>query len=169
MSPPPFLWPYALIFWSVYAWALVPEMRIIRRARDESKRTGSQDAGSVRVMMGVMSTVMVLAFPLAFVERWSFPESQHRLLFAAGITLMVLGSLLRRYCWTTLGEYFTGDVQVRAGQPVIRTGPYHLERHTSYTRGTLINGGGGLALCSWLCLTLPTVSALAPSVYLVTM
>jgi len=165
MSPPPFLWPYALIFWSVYAWALVPEMRIIRRARDESKRTGSQDAGSVRVMMGVMSTVMVLAFPLAFVERWSFPESQHRLLFAAGITLMVLGSLLRRYCWTTLGEYFTGDVQVRAGQPVIRTGPYRLVRHPSYTGGTLMQAGVGLALCSWASLVLLTVTAIATYLY----
>jgi protein-S-isoprenylcysteine O-methyltransferase Ste14 len=165
MTPPPFLWPYALVFWTVYAWALVPEMRIIRRAREESKRSGSQDAGSVRVMMGVMSAAMVLAFPLAFVERWSFPESLHPVLFSAGIMLMILGSLLRRYCWTTLGEYFTGDVQVRSGQPVIRTGPYRLVRHPSYTGGTVMQVGVGLALCSWASLVLLTVTAIVTYVY----
>lgn len=165
MRSPPFIWPYALIFWTVYAWALVPEMRIIRRAREESKRAGSQDAGSVRVMMGVMSTVMVLAFPLAFVEGWAFPKSLHPVLFAAGILLMVFGSVLRRYCWTTLGEYFTGDIQVRAGQPVIRTGPYRLVRHPSYTGGTLMQAGVGLALCNWASLVLLTVTAIVTYVY----
>ncbi|MDQ3674330.1 MAG: isoprenylcysteine carboxylmethyltransferase family protein [Gemmatimonadota bacterium] len=165
MRPPPFIWPYALLFWTVYAWGLIPELRIIRRAREESKRAGSKDAGSVRVMMGVMSAVMVLAFPLAFVERWAFPESLQRVLFAAGILLMVLGSLLRRYCWTTLGDYFTGDVQVRAGQPVIRTGPYRLVRHPSYTGGTLMQAGVGLALCNWASLVLLTVTAIVTYVY----
>jgi protein-S-isoprenylcysteine O-methyltransferase Ste14 len=73
----------------------------------------------------------------------------------------VLGSLLRRYCWRTLGEYFTGDVQARAGQPVIRTGPYSLVRHPSYSGGILMHIGIGLALCSWLSLAVLTVTAIA--------
>lgn len=165
MRPPPFVWPYALVFWSVYVWALVPEMRIIRRAREESKNAGSKDAGSVRLMMAAMSTVMVLAFPVAFVDQWSFPELRHRVLFAAGILLMVFGSVLRRYCWKTLGEYFTGDVQVRSGQPVIRTGPYRLVRHPSYTGGILMHAGVGLALCSWAGFGLLTVIAIVTYIY----
>ncbi len=82
-----------------------------------------------------------------------------------GILVVVLGSLLRRYCWRTLGVYFTGDVQAQAGQPVIRTGPYQLVRHPSYTGGMLMNVGVGLALCSPLSLTLLTVTALATYVY----
>jgi protein-S-isoprenylcysteine O-methyltransferase Ste14 len=165
MIPPPFVWPYALLFWAVYVWAMVPEARIIRRAQKVSKDAGSKDRGSVKVMTAAMSTALVLAFPLAFFDPWPFPESIHAEIFAAGILLVVLGSLLRRYCWRTLGEYFTGDVQVRAGQPVIRTGPYQLVRHPSYTGGMLMNIGVGLALCSWLSLILLAATALVTYIY----
>lgn len=165
MRPPPFLWPYALIFWVVYVWALFPELKIIGRVRTESNNSASQDAGSVRVMTTAMSLALVLAFPLAFVDRWSFPVQRHRVLFAAGMVLLVLGSLLRRYCWKTLGQYFTGDVQVSVEQPVIRTGPYRLIRHPSYTGGILMNAGIGLALCSWASLGLLTVTAILTYAY----
>jgi protein-S-isoprenylcysteine O-methyltransferase Ste14 len=165
MIPPPFVWPYALVFWAVYVWAMVPEVRIIRRARIESRQSGSKDRGSVKVMTAAMSTALVLAFPLAFVDAWAFSQSRHSEIFALGILVIVLGSLLRRYCWRTLGEYFTGDVQARAGQPVIRTGPYKLVRHPSYTGGILMNVGVGLALCSWLSVALLTVTALGTYVY----
>jgi protein-S-isoprenylcysteine O-methyltransferase Ste14 len=165
MIPPPFAWPYALVFWAVYVWAMVPEARIIRRARKTSQEAGSKDRGSVKVMTAAMSTALVIAFPLAFVDRWAFSESRETEVFAFGILLMVLGSLLRRYCWRTLGEYFTGDVQARADQPVIRSGPYRLVRHPSYTGGMLMNIGVGLALANWLSLLLLTVTAVATYVY----
>ena len=165
MIPPPFVRPYALVFWAVYVWAMVPEIRIIRRARKASRDAGSKDRGSVQVMTAAMSTALVLAFPLAFFDPWPFPESIHPESFAAGMLLVVLGSLLRRYCWRTLGEYFTGDVQARAGQPVIRSGPYRLVRHPSYTGGLMMNAGVGLALCSLLSVTLLTVTALLTYIY----
>ena len=74
---------------------------------------------------------------------------------------MVLGSLIRRSCWRTLGEYFTGDIQARKGQPVIRTGPYRLVRHPSYMGGILVHIGIGLALCNWLSLAVLTFTAVA--------
>ena len=166
MQPPPFLWPYAPIFWVVYVWALFPELKILRRARTESDSSSSkEDAGSLKVMTTAMSLALVLAFPLAFVDRWSFPIQRHRVLFAAGIVLVVLGSLLRRYCWKTLGQYFTGAVQVKVGQPVIRAGPYRLVRHPSYTGGILMNTGIGLALCNWASLGLLTVTAILTYAY----
>jgi protein-S-isoprenylcysteine O-methyltransferase Ste14 len=161
MTPPPFVWPYALIFWAVYIWAFVPEMRILRRARTAARDVDSPDRGSVRVMMAGMSLALVLAFPLAFLEQSSFPAARHREFFVAGLLLLTLGSLLRRYCWRTLGEYFTGDIQARAGQPVIRSGPYRLVRHPSYSAGILMHLGIGLALCSWLSLGVLTVTAIA--------
>lgn len=75
--------------------------------------------------------------------------------------MMLLGSLLRRYCWRTLGEYFTGDVQARAGQPVIRTGPYRMVRHPSYTGGMMMFIGIGLALGNWFSVALLTVATIA--------
>ena len=165
MTPPAFAWPYAIVFWGVYVWAMVPEFRIIRRARPASLQAGSQDRGSVRVMTAATSAALLLAMPLAFVERGSFRHSSHPEFFAAGILLVVLGSMLRRYCWRTLGGYFTGDVQAQAGQPVIRTGPYRFVRHPSYTGGMLMYAGIGLALCSWLSLGLLVLTAGATYAY----
>jgi protein-S-isoprenylcysteine O-methyltransferase Ste14 len=44
-----------------------------------------------------------------------------------------------------LGEYFTGDVRAREGQPVITTGAYRFVRHPSYTAGLIMFAGIGLA------------------------
>ena len=52
---------------------------------------------------------------------------------------------------------FTGDVRARPGQPVIRTGPYRLVRHPSYTAGMMMYIGIGLALGSWFSFTLLTI------------
>src|SRR5579871_4039046 len=38
----------------------------------------------------------------------------------------------------TLGRYFTFDVAVRAGQPVVQSGPYRFVRHPAYS-GTLLS------------------------------
>jgi protein-S-isoprenylcysteine O-methyltransferase Ste14 len=87
------------------------------------------------------------------------------LLYAVGVASIFLGSLLRRYCWRTLGEYFTGDVRARADQPVIRTGPYRLVRHPSYTAGMMMNIGIGLALGSWASFALLTIATIATYLY----
>ncbi len=94
-----------------------------------------------------------LAFPAAFtVSSWSkFALLNHRMgWFALGLVILLAGSMLRRYCFRTLGRYFTGNVMVQAGQPVIEDGPYRLVRHPSYTGGMLMYLGTGLALTNWL-------------------
>lgn len=164
MTPPPFAWPYAPVFWAVYLWAFLPELGILRRAGERARAAESKDL-SVRVMAIGMSAALVLAFPLAFLGRWSFPPERHSQVFIAGVLLIVAGSLIRRWCWRTLGEYFTGDVQARAGQPVIRTGPYDLVRHPSYTGGMLMYLGIGLALCNWLSLAVLALTGIATYTY----
>ena len=88
-------------------------------------------------------------------QRWQLP------LFVVGVMLIVLGSLLRRYCWRTLGEYFTGDVKARPDQPVITSGPYRWVRHPSYTAGMMMFIGIGLALGSWFSFALLTIATIA--------
>jgi protein-S-isoprenylcysteine O-methyltransferase Ste14 len=48
-----------------------------------------------------------------------------------------------------LGASFTGDVRATPGQAVVTRGAYALLRHPSYTAGTLMNTGIGIALGSW--------------------
>lgn len=161
MRPLPFVWPYALVFWAVYVWAFLPEWRIVQGGREGAKHADSKDSGSINVLLGGMWVALLIAYPLAFVKVWSFPKSWQVPFFVAGVLMIFLGSVLRRYCWRTLGEYFTGDVRARQDQPVISSGPYRLVRHPSYTAGMMMFIGMGLALGSWLSLALLTIATVA--------
>jgi protein-S-isoprenylcysteine O-methyltransferase len=161
MRPLPFVWPHTLVFWAVYIWAFLPEWKVVQGGVEGAKRADSRDSGSLRVLLGGMWIALFLAFPLSFVRAWSFPRSVQLSLFAVGVALILLGSLLRRYCWRTLGQYFTGDVRARPDQPVIRAGPYRLVRHPSYTAGMMMFIGIGLALGSWFSFALLTIVTIA--------
>jgi len=60
------------------------------------------------------------------------------------LTLMLVGLLVRSWAVETLGRYFTWNVDVQDDQPLVRSGPYALVRHPSYTG----------ALLTWFCSTL---------------
>ena len=158
MRPLPFVWPYALVFWAVDIWAFLPEMKIVRKGLEGGKRADSRDSGSMKVLLAGMGVATVIAYPIAFVKAWSFPDSWQLPLFVVGVLLIFLGSMLRRYCWRTLGEYFTGDVSVKPDQPIISSGPYRLVRHPSYTAGMMMYIGIGFALGSWFSLALLTIT-----------
>ena len=168
MRPLPFVWPYALVFWAVYIWAFAPEWKVVMGGFEGARQTGSKDSGSMRVLLGGMWIALMVAFAISFIRAWRFSGRLQLPLFAVGISLILLGSLLRRYCFRTLGEYFTGDVRARSDQPVIDSGPYRLVRHPSYTAGMMMFIGIGLTLGSWLSAALVTVSAIATYVYRVT-
>jgi protein-S-isoprenylcysteine O-methyltransferase Ste14 len=168
MRPLPFVWPYALVFWAIYIWAFAPEWRVVQGGMEGARRAESKDSGSMRVLLGGMWISLMIAFALAFVKAWAFPARLQVPMFAVGISLILLGSLLRRYCFRTLGEYFTGDVRARHDQPVIMSGPYRLVRHPSYTAGIMMFTGIGLALGSWLATALVAIAAIATYTYRVT-
>jgi protein-S-isoprenylcysteine O-methyltransferase Ste14 len=165
VKPLPFVWPYALVFWVTYVWAFLPEGKIIRAGYRGAKGEGSKDSGSTAVLLIGMWIALFLAFPLAFVKGWRFQPGAQVPLFVLGVLMILLGSLLRRYCWRTLGEYFTGDVRARPDQPVIRSGPYSLVRHPSYTAGVMMFMGIGLALGNWVSFALVTVAVIVTYSY----
>ena len=146
--PPPFKWPYFLVFWPVYVWVFLPEFRVIRRAR--SAPLPAEDRGSLRVVLMGLNLAMLAAFVLAFVaDRATLPGSSAVWLFL-GVAVLVAGSLLRRHCFRILGAFFTGAVTIQADHRVIDAGAYRWVRHPSYTAGLLVVLGIALALANWL-------------------
>jgi protein-S-isoprenylcysteine O-methyltransferase Ste14 len=165
MKPLPFVFPYSLIFWLVFVWAYSPEFGIIRRARLAARQPGSVDAGSCRVIIIGMWIALFGAFPLAWVHALQLPKSWATAVFIVGLMLLVAGTLLRRHCFRMLGSSFTGDVRARAGQSIVTSGAYRLLRHPSYTAGTMMNAGIGLALGSWASAALLVVLTVAVYIY----
>jgi protein-S-isoprenylcysteine O-methyltransferase Ste14 len=74
------------------------------------------------------------------------------LVFGLGIAVVVTGAAVRVWAMITLGRWFTYDVRVTVGQPVVQTGPYRWVRHPSYTGVLLVLLGIGLTLGNWLSL-----------------
>jgi len=149
MRPLVFVWPYALLFWVVYGWAFYPEFAIVSRAQRTVAENKAKDAGSLQFILMGMWVGLLLSFPLAFVHSLRFPGAWNPPAFWIGTALLVAGSLLRRHCFKTLGEHFTGDVQAKADQPVITRGAYRWVRHPAYTGGIVMFAGIGVALASW--------------------
>jgi protein-S-isoprenylcysteine O-methyltransferase Ste14 len=71
-------------------------------------------------------------------------------LFASGVVVGWVGTLLRWWSFVALGRYFTVVVQTSADQPVIDRGPYRFLRHPSYTGLLLMFAGVGLMIGNWV-------------------
>ena len=150
MRPLVFVLPHAVVFWVVFLWSFIPERTLVQRANAESRKAGSKDRGSTQVIMLIGLITTVAGFGLAYWTQMAIPPVARRLVFYGGTLLLAAGSLLRRLCFRTLGEYFTGDVRARADQRVVQDGPYRWVRHPSYTAGMMMHLGIGFALTSWV-------------------
>ena len=157
MTPLPFVWPHALLFWSVEIWAFMPEFQIVRNA---GKTSDAQDAKSKQVIL--IGTGLTFPVAVAFGFFGPLQIVSHRLAwFYVGIAVLVLGSLLRRHCWRMLGSSFTGNVEARGGQEIVTRGAYAILRHPSYTAALLVNVGVGIAFGSWASAILAAVVSVA--------
>lgn len=165
MRPLVFVLPHAIVFWIAWAWTFYPEMRMVQRATIEAKKEDSKDAGSIKVIMAANFMALFLAFPAAWISSTVIASNNRVAVFYAGATLLVLGSVLRRICWRTLGANFTGDVRARSDQPVIQTGPYRFVRHPSYSAGMMMYTGIGLALTNWVSLAILFASTIIAYAY----
>lgn len=162
MTPLPYVWPTALLFWIVFFWAFAPEFGIVRRAR---RSQGEADSKSLQVILLGQSIAFFAAFPLAWVSAFQFAPALHTAAFYVGVATLVAGSLLRRHCWRMLGSSFTGDVRVSPDQEVVNRGAYRVLRHPSYTAGIMLSMGVGIAVGSWASAALLTVASFTVYMY----
>lgn len=142
--------PYAIAFGiAVLLWYIPDRISSfwLRSGRDPT--AVQKDRGSYYVLIGAIVVGGLVGFLLA--TRWTgaaIPWFRPQVTLV-GIALTLLGGVLRFWAMFTLGRYFTFDVAVRAGQPVVQSGPYRFVRHPAYS-GTLLSLFGiGVALANW--------------------
>lgn len=141
---------YTIAFVGVVVASRIPEVillsgRTSRREADAHK----EDRGSLVVMSIVAGGGVIVACILPIIWTgaaiaWLRPQ-----VTIAGIVVFLLGAALRWWAIISLGRYFTAAVAVRSRQVVVRTGPYRLVRHPSYTGILIMLLGLGLALTNW--------------------
>ncbi len=146
---------YTIAFVGIIVLTRIPEIVRASRWRPQGDPTARQvDRGSFAVMSVVVGGGVIAACVLAAVWTgaaipWLRPEAT-----LAGIVVILLGAALRWWAIFTLGRYFTFEVAVRSTQAVVRSGPYRLVRHPSYTAILIMLLGVGLVLANWASLVI---------------
>ncbi|MEU7278966.1 isoprenylcysteine carboxylmethyltransferase family protein [Streptomyces sp. NPDC045431] len=123
-------------------WAL----RERRRNRRHPSQPLARDRRSTYVLLGAIAlgeagaAVLMRRVPSA---RMTGDRAANTLIALPGVWA---GMALRHWAVATLGEHFRGTVDVRPGQPVVRSGPYRHLRHPSYAGGLLMVACAGFGL-----------------------
>jgi protein-S-isoprenylcysteine O-methyltransferase Ste14 len=163
MQPLPFVYPYAAIFWVVFALFYFQEVLVLEPRKPKQGESRQQDRGSYNLILGGNWLCAIIAFFCAVrVRDAGFHEGQTEY-FWAGVSLIALGTVLRRHCFIMLGRHFRPVVSVAPDQPVMDRGAYHWIRHPSYLAGILVNVGMGLSLTNWISLIVLGIGP--PSLY----
>ena len=119
--------------------------RIIPAVRRQGKTIEYQDNGSQYLFTGSIFLSVIIAFLFATGKTAMLPDWTTYV----GTILMVLGIVIRQWSIVVLGKFFSPTVGIQKGQRIVRTGPYRLVRHPSYSGSFLIATGVGVSLQSW--------------------
>ena len=125
-----------------------------KRGHDRGK---AHDRGSLRLLHVSIYAAIGVGVWLARSGIGRFDDSVRTPLFWIGCALMVAGMLFRWWAVRVLANYFTVDVAIHDDHQLIRTGPYRLLRHPSYTGSLATFYGFALALGSAWSLALIVV------------
>ncbi len=139
---------FALIFWAVFAFWILPELVAwrVKRSADSSK---SRDQGSLNLIAALWWIGIATDFSLSLLLPQAAISWKRTSLFFVGICFMLLGMALRWYSAAILGKYFTFDIAIQSGQVLVEVGPYRYIRHPSYSGALLTLLGFGFALGNW--------------------
>lgn len=138
------------------AWPLGEAWIGLRHRPDH--RDEARDQGTLPILLIVIFASVVFAVGLAYAGLAPFPTTWRLPSFTMGIAMMAIGIPLRWWSVRTLSRLFTIRIAIREGHRLIRSGPYRLLRHPSYTGALLTFAGFGLALGDGLAL----IAAIVP-------
>jgi protein-S-isoprenylcysteine O-methyltransferase len=139
-------------------WAISQLWIARRRSADRSK---ARDRGTLDLLIVTIFFSLALGTWLAWRDAGRIAAHRDLLLWL-GMAMMVAGLLLRWWAVRVLDRFFTVDIAIHPGQELIRSGPYRLLRHPSYTGALLTFYGFALALgnaWSLLVIVIPVSAA----------
>jgi len=130
-----------------------------------SRLKRSSDTDKIRAdkkSLPVMWITIMIALPVAHLLSLQVhtPISTSPVIYNTGLLMMVTGMIYRFIAIYTLGRYFTVDVAIRSDHHIVKKGMYRLTRHPSYLGMLISFFGNGLALNSWIGLTVSFIPVL---------
>ncbi len=118
------------------------------RQRKNNKVTTSDDKGSLRLLYILITIGFFLSFAigatkLGRIYYWNT-------LFFIGMTLFVIGLMIRIHSILTLRQFFTYSVAKVENHQIIETGLYKFIRHPGYLGQIIIFLGISISISNWL-------------------
>ena len=98
-------------------------------------------------------------------SRFYFPGGKTISVFWIGYAVMLAGLALRIWAIAVLGKSFRTTVETHKNQQVVKSGPYRLVRHPSYSGLIMMCLGYGIAVQNWLSLIVAAALPLAAILY----
>jgi len=121
--------------------------------KDEKNDKGSTEIDNMTRLFNSVSTISsLLSAFFIIIPAFNFSSKSILLLTIIGVLLSIFGFTLRQISIHILGIYFRTTVEIDEEQPIIKTGPYSIIRHPSYSGIILFFLGYGLLSENWLCL-----------------
>ncbi|MDJ0677150.1 MAG: isoprenylcysteine carboxylmethyltransferase family protein [Calothrix sp. MO_167.B42] len=134
---------------------------ITQPAYDPIERNApSEDKGTATQLVWTVYIVLLLGIAESLL--WRYPQSMAWGRFSImTLGLSIAGALLRAWAVAELGKFFTWHVRVQPEQKVIRTGPYEIVRHPSYTGAWVLYVCCLLFIHAWVASALCAIFLLA--------
>src|SRR5712692_524478 len=152
-----------VVFWVAFiVGIIVPLIYFSRWSRKNAASTKAKPGKDVSTLTNfAVLPAAVIAILLGYARVGPLPHW----LFYPGLTLWLLGLALTVWAYSTLGRFFSLDVQIQNEHRVIDTGPYRLLRHPGYAGVMFGLVGLGLALQSWASVLVLLLTAIAAFAY----
>lgn len=145
-----------IIILSIFTTWTLTEAIVENEITNRDAKQSTLDENSRTYILGAH----ILAWYAPLINCWLIPGATSSLWFSVGVTLTLLGALLRIISVYTLGSYFTGHIQVQSDQEICEKGVYGLVRHPSYIALFFLNIGFSVATRAWLAFVVVTITTL---------
>ena len=118
------------------------------KQRSKSKVKTSKDKGSLRLLYVCITAGFALSFAIGATKigriyHWNT-------FFIIGMSMIVIGLMIRIFSILTLGQFFTYTVAKVENHELIETGLYKFIRHPGYLGQLLIFLGISISMSNWL-------------------
>jgi len=128
MKPFGYGWPMLA---SIAMWCVI-EIYWDLSAKKTAPAADSESRGSRRLHLLLVGAAQLLVFlPVHGLRQRYLPASA--ILTATGLTLNAIALVLAIWARRCLGCYWSGEITIKVGHQLIRSGPYRVIRHPIYT------------------------------------
>ena len=148
--------------WIYFLW-LLSEIILNRWLRSGKSDKQSSDKNTLLLLW--VSIVISITIGVFVSKTSSFPIDTSEQLPSIGLTVIIIGTIIRLVAIKQLGRFFTVDVTIRENHQLLQNGLYKLVRHPSYTGSLLSFLGLGLSLNNWLSLSIVFLPTLFTFIY----